>query len=295
MSASNFALTRIRNLGFRNSHSDDDHKQEIQRTPVPLPVYPTRPEENGGMLSHWRLFEERVRTGPYGLTRFPSQPYSPVRILDPMGNSSGRVNPRLRQFIIQVSPPHIQGEWNPPITNQPEEPGLTNDEFKKAMKKIRKQVYNPSYPRKKAWKRGLFNKNSTGTSSSNYYNNNNKNGEDEEKDEGKDSCVICLESFVPNEQVLVTPCNHVFHHDCLVPWLKSQGKCPVCRFSLSERKEMVLAQNSSNRNSSNNNYNNSYGYSGNLDFEDVEVAMDLIALIRAMEEAFNWVNLSPSH
>ncbi|KAH7686280.1 Anaphase-promoting complex (APC) subunit 11 protein [Dioscorea alata] len=255
-------LGYVRDPGFRSQNNSSDD----ERTRVPLSIYPSRPED---MFSPWRLFEERVRTGPFGLSRFPSQPFSPIRILV-YDNTNERVNPRLRQFI-QDSPPHIQGEWHLPSSTQ--ESGLTNEEFKKAMKKVRKQVYNPPYPRRKAWKRGLFNN----KTSSNTTNN---NSGDEEKDEGKTTCVICLESFEPNEQVLVTPCNHMFHHDCFVPWLKSQGKCPICRFSLCEGKDMALALSSNNSSAVNNDLN--------------DLAADLAALIRAMEEAFNWVNLRRS-
>ncbi|KAG8219572.1 hypothetical protein J3R82DRAFT_523 [Butyriboletus roseoflavus] len=54
---------------------------------------------------------------------------------------------------------------------------------------------------------------------------------------GRD-CAVCKESFKldpedPDELVVVTlPCKHPFHQTCILPWLKSSGTCPVCRFAL---------------------------------------------------------------
>lgn len=45
-------------------------------------------------------------------------------------------------------------------------------------------------------------------------------------------CNICLTSFELGEEVVRIPCKHIFHSTCLVPWLKQNGTCPVCRFSL---------------------------------------------------------------
>jgi len=51
-------------------------------------------------------------------------------------------------------------------------------------------------------------------------------------------CAVCKEQFVavneePDDQVVVTlPCKHPFHEGCIIPWLKSSGTCPVCRFAL---------------------------------------------------------------
>ncbi|KAN0100379.1 hypothetical protein V8E55_000363 [Tylopilus felleus] len=51
-------------------------------------------------------------------------------------------------------------------------------------------------------------------------------------------CAVCKESFKldaedPDELVVVTlPCKHPFHETCILPWLKSSGTCPVCRFAL---------------------------------------------------------------
>ncbi|KIJ22023.1 hypothetical protein PAXINDRAFT_124451 [Paxillus involutus ATCC 200175] len=51
-------------------------------------------------------------------------------------------------------------------------------------------------------------------------------------------CAVCKEQFKlvtedPDELVVVTlPCKHPFHEGCIMPWLKSSGTCPVCRYAL---------------------------------------------------------------
>lgn len=41
-------------------------------------------------------------------------------------------------------------------------------------------------------------------------------------------CAICKESYVAEEECLELPCKHVFHaQDCIIPWLKQSGTCPV--------------------------------------------------------------------
>ncbi|PCH34197.1 hypothetical protein WOLCODRAFT_22530 [Wolfiporia cocos MD-104 SS10] len=54
---------------------------------------------------------------------------------------------------------------------------------------------------------------------------------------GRD-CAVCKEEFRTDaedadELVVVTlPCQHPFHESCIMPWLKSSGTCPVCRYQL---------------------------------------------------------------
>ena len=57
-------------------------------------------------------------------------------------------------------------------------------------------------------------------------------------------CPICQDDFKQNEEGIKMPCNHLFHPNCIVEWLKVNGKtqrlnigtCPVCRYSLVENK-----------------------------------------------------------
>lgn len=45
-------------------------------------------------------------------------------------------------------------------------------------------------------------------------------------------CSVCLTDFEVGDTVVTLSCKHVFHEDCLVPWLESNGSCPICRHSL---------------------------------------------------------------
>lgn len=42
--------------------------------------------------------------------------------------------------------------------------------------------------------------------------------------------VVPLED--QQDELMMMPCKHLFHLDCLQPWLKTNGTCPVCRVSL---------------------------------------------------------------
>ncbi|CAG2185466.1 RNF13 [Mytilus edulis] len=45
-----------------------------------------------------------------------------------------------------------------------------------------------------------------------------------------DTCPICLEEFVENEQLWILPCKHEFHISCIKSWLEeSKYSCPMCK------------------------------------------------------------------
>ncbi|CAH2058040.1 unnamed protein product [Thlaspi arvense] len=44
-------------------------------------------------------------------------------------------------------------------------------------------------------------------------------------------CPICMEDVVEGEETAQRlPCNHLFHNDCINPWLRNHSTCPLCRF-----------------------------------------------------------------
>ncbi|KAK4267867.1 hypothetical protein QN277_024593 [Acacia crassicarpa] len=49
------------------------------------------------------------------------------------------------------------------------------------------------------------------------------------------TCSICLEAFDVDEEgddISALPCDHFFHDNCIVGWLKMGHTCPLCRFQL---------------------------------------------------------------
>ncbi|CAN8065593.1 unnamed protein product [Agarophyton chilense] len=46
------------------------------------------------------------------------------------------------------------------------------------------------------------------------------------------SCPICTEQFELRQVARKLPCAHVFHSDCVIPWLKQHCTCPMCRREL---------------------------------------------------------------
>ena len=54
--------------------------------------------------------------------------------------------------------------------------------------------------------------------------------------EGLD-CAICMmpiNGHSDSSARVVTPCDHIFHHDCLRQWMDIKMECPVCRRGIPE-------------------------------------------------------------
>ena len=57
----------------------------------------------------------------------------------------------------------------------------------------------------------------------------------EEGETGELQCLICmceLERPLRRRDYMVTPCNHLFHTECLQRWLEVKLECPTCRHSI---------------------------------------------------------------
>lgn len=43
----------------------------------------------------------------------------------------------------------------------------------------------------------------------------------------KVDCAVCKDEYEQDDHVIELECNHIFHPDCIKPWLKINGTCPV--------------------------------------------------------------------
>ncbi|KAF8772716.1 hypothetical protein HU200_005467 [Digitaria exilis] len=50
--------------------------------------------------------------------------------------------------------------------------------------------------------------------------------------DGGAQCAVCMDDFQLGAAAKQLPCKHVFHKDCILPWLDLHSSCPVCRFEL---------------------------------------------------------------
>nr|AEL13393.1 ring finger protein [Zea mays] len=48
------------------------------------------------------------------------------------------------------------------------------------------------------------------------------------------TCSVCLEQVMVGDLLRSLPCLHQFHVNCIDPWLRQQGTCPICKHQVSD-------------------------------------------------------------
>ncbi|TQE03680.1 hypothetical protein C1H46_010654 [Malus baccata] len=142
---------------------------------------------------------------PLGLAGSAAAPGPRVHILV-LGNELARqADPRTGQMV--------GNQWNTAAPGLEADSRLTHNEQKKALQKLKKEIYNPL--RRRISQRVNL-----------YYRDIAVKEKEMENDENGKRCPICLDDFEPKQEVMLTPCKHMFHEECIVPWVKSNGRCP---------------------------------------------------------------------
>ena len=73
------------------------------------------------------------------------------------------------------------------------------------------------------------NDNNNNSDNNNNNNNNNNNTSNGNTTTATRDCPICLTPFELDDRCLRLTCGHMFHKECLLPWLARANCCAVCR------------------------------------------------------------------
>ncbi|XP_057290168.1 uncharacterized protein LOC130612840 [Hydractinia symbiolongicarpus] len=48
------------------------------------------------------------------------------------------------------------------------------------------------------------------------------------------SCTVCLEDYEDGEELMLCPCGHGYHRECIKKWILRKNTCPLCNVLISK-------------------------------------------------------------
>ena len=65
-------------------------------------------------------------------------------------------------------------------------------------------------------------------------------------DASSEDCAVCKECFEKKQIAHRLPCGHMYHRDCILPWIQKHNTCPVCRHVLPSEQQQQQQQQQQN-------------------------------------------------
>lgn len=59
-------------------------------------------------------------------------------------------------------------------------------------------------------------------------------------DDEEPTCSICLCEYEKGENLIMLPCKHVFHKDCIDSWTEHNTRCPLCNADLTSSENQIV-------------------------------------------------------
>lgn len=59
----------------------------------------------------------------------------------------------------------------------------------------------------------------------------------------QNQCGVCITDFEEGESACILPCWHIFHKECVDPWMKKHNSCPNCRVNNGNEKTNLTKEN----------------------------------------------------
>ncbi|XP_054815103.1 uncharacterized protein LOC129315451 isoform X2 [Prosopis cineraria] len=194
--SNNFSpLPGARRFGVARAFDNHGGYHETPAFYPSLSIQPTPDDRISGAQDPPRLMDDRTHSGLNGTSSFPTQPHRRQPNNGLNGSIRRGLNPMIGEIVPQSPPRAVENPRSAVLSN------------------LKKEIYQP--PKILPKRVSLCYKDSVVNA---------LKEREREKHERRKRCAICLEDFEPREEVMLTPCKHVFHEDCIVPWVRSKGE-----------------------------------------------------------------------